>query len=259
MSKLHADAPQLIYRSLPILVSYITLAAALALNACRAIYKRYQARQKANDWASPARRTHFFIFAALAVLSLGATWFYMFAFFAHSYRNWEETRSVLDLQGAEVSISFKLELWLQKAKLFREAWETVIETPARFWWSGQIFLWTTGWSVFLGIMARRYRIAHVWAYMLLGQIVAISFAQNLFFATILVSRQPTSAEKEEGDELSKEFSWSPPLYSELLPVASSLLSTVAVPMVAHTKYFMALLLIPHLLLFVPCGSTSESL
>ncbi|KAJ5678525.1 uncharacterized protein N7477_004158 [Penicillium maclennaniae] len=251
MSELHADAPRLTYRSLPILVSYITLAAALALNACRAIHKRYQAREKANDWASPARRAHFFIFAVLAILSLGATWFYMFAFFAHSYRNWEETRGVSDLQGAEVSILFKLELWLQNAKLFREAWETVIETPARFWWSGQIFLWTTGWSVFLGIMARRYRISHAWAYMLLGQIVAISFAQNLFFATILVSKEPTPAKQDEEKEPSEGFSWSPPLYSEILPVAISLLSTVAVPMVAHTKYFMATLLIPHLLLFVP--------
>jgi hypothetical protein len=142
------------YRSLPILASYIILAAALALNACRVIYRRYQARQKANDWTFPTRRTHFFVFTALAALSLGATWYYMFAFFAHSYHNWEETRSTLDLQGAEVSTLFKLEMWLQKTKLFREAWETVIETPARFWWSGQIFLWTTGWSVFLGIMGK---------------------------------------------------------------------------------------------------------
>lgn len=162
MSTLHTDAPGLMYRSLPILASYIILAAALALNACRVIYRRYQARQKANDWASPARRTHFFVFTALAALSLGATWYYMFAFFAHSYRNWEETRSTLDLQGAEVSILFKLEMWLQKTKLFREAWETVIETPARFWWSGQIFLWTTGWSVFLGIMGTPTDRSGIW-------------------------------------------------------------------------------------------------
>ena len=87
--------------------------------------------------------------------------------------------------------------------------------------------------------------------MLLGQIVAISFAQSLFFATILVSKKPTPAKREEDEELGEEFLWTPPLYSELVPVASSLLSTVAVPTVAHTKYFMATLLIPHLLLFVP--------
>jgi len=149
----NGEASQLAYRSFPILVSYLILATALAFNACRTIYGRYQARQKGNDWVTPGRRTHFFIFAVLATLSLGTTWYYMFAFFAQSYRTWEESR-VLELQGAEISTSIfpRLELWLRNTKLFREAWETVIETPARFWWSGQIFLWTTGWSLFLGIM-----------------------------------------------------------------------------------------------------------
>lgn len=102
--------------------------------------------------------------------------------------------------------------------------------------------------------ARRYRIPHVWTYMLLGQIVAISFAQNLFFATILVSRQPRptdGAKKNKTNAQDLTAAWSPPLYSEVLPVAISLISTVLVPTVAHTKYFMLILLVPHLLLFVP--------
>lgn len=147
-----ASRAQLTYRSLPILAGYIIFAAALAFNACRVIFTRYQARQKNNDWPSPQRRAHFLLFVALAALSLSATWYYMFAFFAHSYRNWEVTRGALDTQGLDLSLASRLELWLQHTRLFHEAWETVIETPARFWWSGQIFLWTTGWSVFLGIM-----------------------------------------------------------------------------------------------------------
>jgi hypothetical protein len=90
--------------------------------------------------------------------------------------------------------------------------------------------------------------------MLLGQIVAISFAQNLFFATILVSRQPHPTEgtkKNKSNAQDSISAWSPPLYSEVLPVAISLISTVLVPTVAHTKHFMLMLLVPHLLLFVP--------
>lgn len=90
--------------------------------------------------------------------------------------------------------------------------------------------------------------------MLLGQIVAISFAQNLFFATILVSRQPCRTDGTKKDKSGAQDSiaaWSPPLYAEVLPVAISLISTVLVPTVAHTKYFMLMLLVPHLLLFVP--------
>ena len=87
----------------------------------------------------------------------------MFALFAHSYRAWAgsqqaQSQQLLLAAGGSgsgvlsISTIFKLEMWLRDAKLFREAWETVIESPARFWWSGQIFLWATGWSLFLGVM-----------------------------------------------------------------------------------------------------------
>ncbi|KAF7719691.1 Uncharacterized protein PECH_004193 [Penicillium ucsense] len=252
-----SDPVQLIqgYRSLPILGGYLILAGALAVNACRIIYVRYCARLKQNDWDRPHGHAQFLLFASLAGLSLGTTWYYMFAFFAHSYLNWAASQLLIDLANSQTGTLFKLELWLQNAKLFREAWETVIETRARFWWSGQIFLWTTGWSVFLGVMARRFKIPHAWAYMLLGQIVAISFAQNLFYATILVSRSQPPVKR--GNRMAKNVvrdpvvAWSPSVYLEAIPVAISLIGTVLVPSVAHTKYFMLLLLIPHLLLFIP--------
>lgn len=89
-------------------------------------------------------------------------------------------------------------------------------------------------------------------YMLLGQIVAISFAQNLFFATILVSK-PVRNSRDKGprDTGDGVGDWLPPLALEVLPITASLLSTALVPFVAHTSYFMLILLVPHLLLFVP--------
>jgi hypothetical protein len=159
------------YRSLPILLSYIALCATLSLHTCQTIHARYKTRQSRNDWSSSTTTTsnprrHFRIFVSLAALSLAATWYYMFAFFAHSYRAWAGSQQSLFQQlllaaagsgsvGSGVqstSTIFKLETWLRDAKLFREAWETVIESSARFWWSGQIFLWATGWSLFLGVM-----------------------------------------------------------------------------------------------------------
>ena len=154
--------PQPTYRSLPILLSYLILAAALALNALRAIHVRYKSRTTHNDWSSPRRHAHFVLFACLAALSLAATWYYMFAFFAHSYRDWERTRGALDAVRYGDSVVARLELWLQGTKLFHQAWETVIETPARFWWSGQILLWTTGWSVFLGVMGMLKTTSMIW-------------------------------------------------------------------------------------------------
>lgn len=95
----------------------------------------------------------------------------------------------------------------------------------------------------------------------LGQIVAISFAQNLFFATILVSRRPRPTDnitRDEEDAQDPIAAWSPPLYAEALLVAISLISTVMVPTIAHTKYFMLILLVPYLLPFVPPSRSSAS-
>lgn len=79
--------------------------------------------------------------------------------------------------------------------------------------------------------------------MLLGQIVAISFAQNLFFATILVSNPSTNR--------GAKTSWIPPAVLELAPVVISFLSAAVIPFVANTPYFMPVLAVPHLLLFIP--------
>lgn len=80
--------------------------------------------------------------------------------------------------------------------------------------------------------------------MVIGQFVSISFAANLFFAMIVVSQRPNKKDTA--------FYWSPPLLYELVPVVLSLAGAGAVPFFAYEKDFMFILLIPHILVFVPC-------
>jgi hypothetical protein len=80
--------------------------------------------------------------------------------------------------------------------------------------------------------------------MLVAQAVSVSFAANLFFAAITVSQRP--------DTKDVLFVWSPSLVYELIPVAFSLLDTVAVPIFAYKKEFMPVLLAPHAMVFIPC-------
>lgn len=67
----------------------------------------------------------------------------MVAFFIKSYSDWELS------QGLGVDGAIRLGLWLKDVKLFEQAWGIVVEEPARWWWSQQIFLATCGWTVFL--------------------------------------------------------------------------------------------------------------
>ncbi|KAJ5312500.1 hypothetical protein N7508_003330 [Penicillium antarcticum] len=231
------------YRSLSILFFYLFSCAALTTKILLNIYQRYQARKTQSNWRHDYG-IQFVTFIALSIVSIATTWHYMFALFAHSYRNWEAAQPPKQQVLIELAPRLaKWEFWLRDTKLFQEAWECVSATPARSWWSEQIFEWTIGWSLFLGVMGRRYKIPGVWMYMLLGQIVAISFALNLFFVTILVS-SPI-------DSQSVKLAWMPPALLELMPVVISGLGAVATPFAANTEYFMYVLAVPHILLFIP--------
>jgi hypothetical protein len=96
----------------------------------------------------------------------------------------------------------------------------------------------------------RRGIKHTWAFMLLGQIVAISFATNLFLLTLILSpasTQPSSAR-------SQRSSWLGPW---LLNLGSVLATVIPAFLLAdehywhHSADFLPVLLIPHVALLVP--------
>ena len=154
-----------------ILCSYLCLAAVLTAQILRLLYQakfRPQTQRQELHY-QPPRSAHLVIFATLAVVSLVITWYYMLAFFTLSYQTWTRDNNIplparpwgsdVLLAGNEDVGGLHLGPWLKDTKLFKDAWETVIDGKARFWWSQQIFLITTIWSVFLGVEGAR-RVPH---------------------------------------------------------------------------------------------------
>lgn len=94
----------------------------------------------------------------------------------------------------------------------------------------------------------RSNIKHVWAFMLLGQIVAVSFATNLFLLTLLLSpqQQPTKANLERRGWFGL---W-------VIDGLALLATTASAACLAKEEYwhhptlFMPLLLIPHAALLI---------
>lgn len=190
----------------------------------------------------PLRRGHRLlpIFAILAVASLCTTWYYMIRFFQHSYISWGSAQSP---SSGAVTLG-SINLWLSDVPLFRVAWETVVNSPTRWFWSQQIFLATVGWSMLLAHEGRARNVPHLWAYMLLGQVVAISFAMNLFFiAMLLHPRSPSAVAAAVRDG-----KWQ--LLSAL--VAASYAFIYSTPEMVGTKRFLQVVLVPHGLLLLPC-------
>ncbi|KAH9862605.1 hypothetical protein IAQ61_010023 [Plenodomus lingam] len=146
------------------------------------LLKRAYVLQKSTTAHLPPRK-HVWLFGLLSVGSLVTTWTHMVHYFKISYDTWLMWRSYYELDPHQMHWG----LWLQETSLFREAWETVIVGNARYWWSHQIFFFALALGLYLEQKGVPRGIRYTWAFMLLGQIVAISFATNLFFLTLLLS------------------------------------------------------------------------
>jgi len=182
-----------------------------------------------------------YIFGVLAVVSFVHTWYYMLGFMTWSFRNFEKSSSIQSDVFYE-----RLTNWLRGTRLFQQAWGLVCTGPLNWWWSEQLCLFTVGaWTIFVSAQGKRYGIKHVWAYMLLGQVVAISVASNLFYIAICLSPALSPSRSARNNKLT--------LLAPLtltLPVITSLLTIGFTPFTT-THTFLPNLLLMHALLIVP--------
>ncbi|RGP67559.1 alpha-mannosyltransferase alg11p [Fusarium sporotrichioides] len=231
-------------RPIAILAGYLTSCAILAALSISTIY-----RQAVSSKSASRRRYAIIVFSALAALSLATTWYHMFCFFKWSYQQWESTR--LEKLDDELHLGE----WLRDTKLFKQAWVSTLEQPARAWWSLQIFAFCANWSVMLAWQDTKRRIPHLWIFMLLGQIVAISFAANLSFLAFLVFNDDadTSSKPNIEEKTLSSSTKSHSLLSKswLAVLAVTVGCAIAIPSNLDHPKFMYLLLAPHVLAFVP--------
>ncbi|KAF4566132.1 Alpha-1,3-glucosyltransferase [Pleurotus pulmonarius] len=178
------------------------------------------------------------IFASLTTLSFAHTWYYMLKFMQWSFVDYEQSVHL----SASASIIERMAHWLVDTQLFKQAWSAVCEGPLNWWWSEQLCLFTVGcWTVILASEGTYHRVKHVWAYMLLGQLVAISVASNLFYIAILSSPIPREPTKQASSKAPATL-W----VSVLLALATVGLSPYTT---SHT--FLPNLLVMHALLVIP--------
>lgn len=134
-------------------------------------------------------------------------------------------------------------------KKFNEAWGYVCETAERFWWSEQLMYWTTGpLAILMSIEGRRRNVEYLWVYMLIGQIVAISFAQSLFFAALALSPAVLPRAPAPNEPLGP-----PPGQTFVLvgSVVVSAIGTTLVPARVSSSLFLPILLGIHFLAVLP--------
>ncbi|KAI4658135.1 uncharacterized protein J4E79_007116 [Alternaria viburni] len=233
-------------RPYAIFFSYLLTCFSVAVFIILRLVKRASVLRKSTTAQLPPRR-HVWLFSALAVGSLLTTWTHMFQYFKVSYQSWLMWRSYYELEPDQNHWG----LWLKETSLFREAWETVIIGYARYWWSHQIFFFALGLGLYLEQKGIRRGIRYTWAFMLLGQIVAISFATNLFMLTLLLS-PPAPAPLSHG---SRRQTWLGPWLLNLFAIFATAYPAMQLAdehYWHHPTHFMPVLMAPHIaLMFLP--------
>ncbi|KAF9508015.1 hypothetical protein BS47DRAFT_1418248 [Hydnum rufescens UP504] len=136
-----------------------------------------------------ARYRRHVLFFGLTVCSFLHTWYCMclYAFDGIAFWSFEDYETNHILESREFApLLERVSDWLTDTALFEQAWLRVCDNASRWWWSEQLCLFTVGpLTVFMYSQSRRLRIPHAWAYMIIGQLVAISVASNLFYAAAI--------------------------------------------------------------------------
>ncbi|KAF3034600.1 hypothetical protein E8E12_004187 [Didymella heteroderae] len=241
-----------------IFVSYMSTCLALAVFIIVKLFDKTEKLHATNPTQLPKRK-HILLFAVLAAASLLSTWSFMFQYFQWSYNQWLAVRSQHD---PDPSVKY-WGLWLKETSLFREAWESVIVGHDRYWWSHQIFYFASALGLHSEWKGVRRDINYTWAFMLLGQIVAISFATNLYFMTVLLSpqqQQPNTTRSKgfaSDDSEKAPKPWYRRWFGPWIIDFHSVISTrTTAELLRKDKYqnrgsgFMQLLLLPHIALMI---------
>jgi hypothetical protein len=151
--------------------------------------------------------------------------------------------------------------WLTDTRVYHDALELVVEKARRFWWGQQIDLATVAFSLLLSIEGRRRNIPKLWAYLLLAHLVNLSFAQNLFYLTLLLTPSPLPTKpsslptslKSAVDRVfpTKPANWCPHPGLFLAVLSANYVALFLLPYAAETESFASISLLARLLTFAP--------
>ncbi|KAL0062964.1 hypothetical protein AAF712_010095 [Marasmius tenuissimus] len=192
-------------------------------------------------WARLKQYKIGYLFVGLAACSFIHTFYYILVFYASSFAEYEARAGVLSPDMWK-----RITAWLSQASLFEEAWLKASVKRANWWWSEQICTYAIGpWTLFLFVEGQRHQIKHLWAYMLLGQLVAVAVPANLFYLALVLSGRKFRYEYWKHQPIAQK---APPVL--WISILLSLMTVVYLPY-TNSNTFLPNLLLMHALIVIP--------
>ncbi|KAK5052554.1 hypothetical protein LTR84_002419 [Exophiala bonariae] len=185
---------------------------------------------------------------SLAVLSFTTLSYHMLHFLIRSHQQWtlrqEPIFSNIVTTDSVFSTMTNLRIWewAKGSTLFEDFARVICCDPRRFWWTHLVLLYSFGWNLYMSVKGTRLQIPHLWAYLLLDQILPVSFTQNLFVVATALQVQPSSPSQN----------WQAPgSKTQAIITLAYLASLTAARFSVDIPYFLPNLVVSRLLLFAP--------
>ncbi|KAH6998449.1 hypothetical protein BKA56DRAFT_26935 [Ilyonectria sp. MPI-CAGE-AT-0026] len=207
--------PETRYGLVVAVASHLLVAVYVMVQAGRSLHRAYRGLGPSQDTREriSRRKTLLPIFAGLALFSLIRAVYGSASYAVLSYKVWASdsgvelpTRFYGDkgiFPFGENATRVHILQWLSDTPIYLDAFEIIAEKARRFWWGQQLDLGLVSWTMLLAIEGRRRNIPLLWCYQLLGQLVSLAFAQNVFFVALLLTPSPLPVEDNGSLPLSR--------------------------------------------------------
>ncbi|RYO41108.1 hypothetical protein AA0111_g1035 [Alternaria arborescens] len=251
------------YIGTTIFLSYIVAALYATIKIIYSLYSQYtvifHASSTANDEklgaAKAARARHIKIYAFVASISFATLSYHMLMFLITHYLEWsgDKSRSL-----SNVSVE-KLKRWMLESTLFQDFAQDLVKDAPNAVWTQAAILATWFWNIYTGqkARARRYDTARMRTYILLGQILPISFAVSLFLIQLHLSSPdvaptPAASDATKIDPAPKRRK---PIATLQIPNILLNAALLALPALRSNSIFSLLILVTRAVLLLPYSST----
>ncbi|KAF2756816.1 hypothetical protein EJ05DRAFT_501369 [Pseudovirgaria hyperparasitica] len=186
----------------------------------------------------PQRRRDITILAGLALLSFLIVSHFALSSRTISYQEWaQKSKEPIPNSlwsgwyGGTNGITGGLQLgrWFQDVNILSDGFQVAVARSRGFWWTQQQFTGLLGWSIFVGVEGRRRHLPKTltFAFVLLGQLVGLSIAQNLFYIGLLLTPVPFSSTSQ------RSSLWTPHPGVYIAPIIASLVLLDVLPNYAN--------------------------
>lgn len=232
-------------------IGYVLAALILTAMIVLDLYQAYRYRLSFTPKQTKPASKQLQVLVALAVLIFSSLSYHMLSYLISSYRDWAQFKGLAVpsgsyspdylLSSSKLGIIVHLWQWLTESALFYHFAKTICQNSAIFWWTLQALLVSAASALFISIEGSRRQVPHLWAYLCIGQILPISFAQSLFFVAMILFPVPDASRMMKV----------PGLPVQCLPLLAYYLFVFSAPFVLNEPAFVSVVFVIRLLLLCP--------